>query len=377
MIGLRASAASDDFPEPMAGGPRLTFGMIVLNGEPFVRYALDALYPHAHEIIVVEGAAPAAAAVATPQGHSTDATLATLRAYKRERDPRAKLTIATAVDEGHPNGFWPGEKHEQSAAFAKRANGDYLWQVDVDEFYRPEDIEAVRSMLAREPSISQVAFKQVTFWGAPQYLADGIYLRMGAGIYHRLFKWGSGYRYVNHRPPTVIDAIGRDLRTIRFVDGNVLAARGIILYHYSLLFPKQVIEKTRYYGAAPWAAQPQAETWTRSAYLKLERPYRVHNVEAYPSWLERFEGAHPPAVTQMWQDVVAGRLGIERRPTDDVEQLLRSRSYRAGRLVLKAIAILASSRSGRMAMRVLRSARRRTRALQSAFRQACKGPAPS
>ena len=85
MIGLRASAASDDFPEPMAGGPRLTFGMIVLNGEPFVRYALDALYPHAHEIIVVEGAAPAAAAVATPRGHSTDATLATLRAYKRER----------------------------------------------------------------------------------------------------------------------------------------------------------------------------------------------------------------------------------------------------------------------------------------------------
>jgi len=37
---------------------RITFGMIVLNGEPCVLYNLRALYPFAHEIIVVEGAAP-------------------------------------------------------------------------------------------------------------------------------------------------------------------------------------------------------------------------------------------------------------------------------------------------------------------------------
>ena len=35
--------------------PSITFGMIVLNGEPFVRYNLRALYPFAHQIIVVEG----------------------------------------------------------------------------------------------------------------------------------------------------------------------------------------------------------------------------------------------------------------------------------------------------------------------------------
>lgn len=41
----------------MSHQPRITFGMIVLNGEPFTRYNLRALYPFAHEIIVVEGAA--------------------------------------------------------------------------------------------------------------------------------------------------------------------------------------------------------------------------------------------------------------------------------------------------------------------------------
>jgi len=354
--------------ESVGNEPRFTFGMIVLNGEPFMRYALDALYPHAHEIIVVEGAAPAAAAVATPDGHSTDRTLAVLRNYQRERDPQGKLTVVTAEDQGHPNGFWPGEKHEQSAAFAERATGDYLWQVDVDEFYRPEDIEAVRAMLVQEPSITQVSFRQVTFWGAPAYCVDGIYLRRGAGIYHRLFKWQPGYRYVNHRPPTVVDASGRDLRAVHFVDGNMLAARGIILYHYSLLFPKQVIEKNRYYGAAGWAERPGAEAWTNSVYLKLERPYRVHNVDTFPSWLERFSGTHPPATMQMWQDVLAGRLGIACRPTEDIERLLRSPSYRAGRLLLKASTIAGTSRAGLMATRVISSARRRMRALRSRLR---------
>jgi hypothetical protein len=40
---------------------RVSFGIIVLNGEPFTRYNLRALYPFAHEIIVVEVASPFAA----------------------------------------------------------------------------------------------------------------------------------------------------------------------------------------------------------------------------------------------------------------------------------------------------------------------------
>jgi hypothetical protein len=62
--------------------PKITFGIIVLNGEPFTRYCLRALYPFAHEILVVEGAAPAAAEAATPDGHSTDGTLETLYRFK-------------------------------------------------------------------------------------------------------------------------------------------------------------------------------------------------------------------------------------------------------------------------------------------------------
>ena len=51
--------------------PRITFGIIVLNGEPFTRYNLQALYPFAHEIIVVEGASLRAAPAATPTGQQS------------------------------------------------------------------------------------------------------------------------------------------------------------------------------------------------------------------------------------------------------------------------------------------------------------------
>ncbi len=98
---------------------RITFGMIVLNGEPFVRYNLRSLYPWAHQIIVVEGACRTARAVATPDGHSTDGTLRSLQRFQAEEDPEKKVLVVHARDEGLEDGFWP-EKTEMCQAFARR-----------------------------------------------------------------------------------------------------------------------------------------------------------------------------------------------------------------------------------------------------------------
>lgn len=166
----------DGIANEVTDNPRITFGIIVLNGHPFTRDRL-ALYPFAHQIIVVEGATKNAAAIAGSDGHSTDGTLETLRDFKVREDPQDKLIIVTAEDEGHPNGFWPGEKDEQSRAYARRATGDYLWQVDVDEFYKSRDMQAVLDMLRDRPDITAVSFKQIAFWGGFEYVTDGWYLR--------------------------------------------------------------------------------------------------------------------------------------------------------------------------------------------------------
>ena len=139
----------------------------------------------------------------------------------------------TAEDEGHPDGFWPGEKHEQSQAYAKRATGEYLWQVDIDEFYKPEDMALVLRMLRKDPDITAVSFKQIQFWGGFEYYVDSWYLRRGGDQFHRLFKWGKGYRYITHRPPTVVMPSGVDTRKAKWIDAYKLEKQGVRLYHYS------------------------------------------------------------------------------------------------------------------------------------------------
>ena len=90
--------------------PRISFGIIVLNGEPFTKYCLRQIYPYAYEIIVVEGGSRKAINEA-PDGHSTDGTLEALRKFKEKEDPEDKVKIVTH------EGFWT-EKDEQSQAYA-------------------------------------------------------------------------------------------------------------------------------------------------------------------------------------------------------------------------------------------------------------------
>ena len=205
----------------------------------------------------------------------------------RRRGPRGKVTIVTAEDAGSCGWRLARREGRTEPGVCPRATGDYLWQVDIDEFYLAADMERVLAMLAADPAIDAMTFAQITFWGGLDYVADGWYLRRGAADYHRLFNWGPGFDYRTHRPPTVLDETGRDLRTGRWLDAATTASMGIRLYHYSLLLPKQVIEKCDYYATADWARRTGAVEWANEAYLSLQRPFRVHNVFAHPSWLER------------------------------------------------------------------------------------------
>ncbi len=311
--------------------PRVSFGVIVLNGEPFTRYCLRALYPHAHELLVVEGAVRAAAACATPDGHSRDGTLEVLERFQREEDPEGKVRVITR------EGLW-SEKDAQSRAWAERATGDWIWQVDVDEFYRERDLRRVLAILGGPDPPSMLSFRQRTFWGGFDASVDGWYLRRGADAYDRVFRWGPEHRYAGHRPPTVHDARGRDLREGDWLRAADTERLGIRLYHYSLVFPQQVRDKCCYYQAADWAERPGAVRWAEEVFERLRSPYRVHNVYQLPSWLERFAGDHPGAIDSLRADLGAGRVMAAQRPRADVDRLLASRRYRLGRAALRLAA---------------------------------------
>ena len=347
-----------------SGWPRITFGIIVLNGEPFTRYCLRSLYPFAHQIVVVEGGHEDTRAVATSDGHSIDGTVEALRCFKAEEDPLDKVEIVTR------NGFWPKtdefgrHRTAQSRAYAERATGDYLWQVDIDEFYRPEDLQAVIAMLAEHREVSAVSFRTRSFFGALRYVAESWDHLDGSRDFNRLFRWGPGYEYVMHEPPTVVDDRGRNLRTLHWVRAEEMARRGVYLYHYEALIPWQVEQKVRIYQdeKPEWCAG--LVDWAENSYFRLGHPYRVHREYRSPSWLRRYDGPHPPEAIRMMSDATMGRTSQPPRDTEDIERLLQTWWYPLGRQSLVA--------AYHLSRQVLEPLRRRARRHRICRRLVCR-----
>ena len=308
--------------------PRISFGIIVLNGEPFTKYSLRNLYPFAHEIIVVEGGSKNAAEFA-PKGHSTDGTREALIEFKKKEDPENKVKIITK------EGFW-NEKNEQSQAYAKIATGDYLWQVDVDEFYKREDIEKVIRMLRDNPQITQVSFKMRMFWGGFNYCVDGWKFRSGGEIFQRLFKWGPEYHYTSHRPPTVFNSSGQNLRNLLYISGYKLEKEGVIMYHYSYIFPRIVFEKCQYHLLqANTKKYKDIENWPRDTFMNLQHPFNVDSFVKPRSWIDRYYGTHPEVIYQLQDDISMNKVKVEIRTCDDIEDLLSKPVYIVGKILLK------------------------------------------
>lgn len=315
--------------------PKITFGIIVLNGEPFTRYCLRSLYPFAHEIIVVEGGHEDTRSVSTPEGHSIDRTLETLYRFKAEEDPENKVTIITR------NSFWPkkdelgNDRTPQSRAYAEKATGEYLWQIDIDEFYRKEDMITILKMLKNDPTITAMSFKQQSFWGGIDYISESYYLRNNIGGWHRIFKWDKGYKYLTHEPPTVLDEKGEDLHKKNWITGETMQKKNIFFYHYSLVFPLQVEQKVKVYKDEKPEIFSGMVEWAEQNYFKITNPFRVHNVYKYPSWLKRFKGKHPEQILFMMRDIKDGKINVNLRRTDDIEKVLKSNKYLLNVIILK------------------------------------------
>lgn len=306
---------------------KVTFGIIALNALPLLRYNLQALYPFAHQIIVVEGAVRSANQLAQPNGHSQDGTWEMLQDFARQHDPEHKLHLVSAADEGYADGFWP-EKDEMSQAYAKRATGDWLWQVDSDEFYQEQQMAALLEQLDADTSVSGCSFPYIEFFGSFDSHITGEWHRFAHPRFYRLFRWGPGYRYASHRPPTVLDAQGRNLHQLHWLASPRVNGRPMFLYHYSYVFPKQARQKVGYYSNVTWSdAFRDNKTWYEQQYVRLQDPLHLGELRGW-QWLERFGGRHPRSIQQLQADLAQGRIQEELRPTADIERLLAAPGYR-------------------------------------------------
>ena len=213
---------------------KITFGMIVFNGNYVLEEVLASVYPYAHQILIAEGPV----GYWRDQGYLTSYD-GTNNIIDNFPDPDGKIVPI--------HGFY-SEKEEQCNSYMHRLSpdADYIWNLDCDEVFKPEDIEKVIELLGREKYTS-VGFKSCSFYGGFDKILGGFEER---AEFHRVCKVYPGSFWASHRPPRVRHKVSDPLPEKHLDFNDLYDNHGVRMYHYSYVFPKQVQEKVAYYKAA-------------------------------------------------------------------------------------------------------------------------------
>jgi len=213
----------------------IAFGMIVFEGDYVLQECLESVYPFASQILISEG--PVRYWQDEGRTTSTDRTNEILDNFP---DPDNKITIVHGQFE---------EKDEECRAYMPylREDTDYIWNLDSDEIYKPEDIQKIIHLLDTEKYTS-VGVRSCSFYGGFEDYIGGFELKKDNFL--RIFKVYPGATWKTHRPPTIIAP--KKVKTLpdKHLDSDTLWEKyGVQMYHYSYVFPSQVKNKIAYYRA--------------------------------------------------------------------------------------------------------------------------------
>lgn len=274
----------------------ISFGMIVFNGNYVLKENLSTIYPFATKIVITEG----------PVHHyqkfyglssSNDGTVKTIKNFP---DPDKKIILI--------QGQW-NEKDDMVSAQDKHYVGNFVWHVDSDEIYRPEDIEKVVKYLESHNNCYSMGFRLRSFYGGFDRYISGFEENWDTIRIQRIIAGKS--RWKTHRPPTMIwPPTGKTCKEMGHIGFMETDKWGIRIYHYSHVFPKQVKAKMEYYKQrdpggiignywdrlfVPWMrAKTEAEK------LQIEKP--TLGVQEWlpqrrgPAFTASFSGQHPEAI---------------------------------------------------------------------------------
>lgn len=227
---------------------RLSIQTIVFNAESILpkrmlQKNIEQWVDIADEIIIVEGATKAQTrpfdgetSNYTQDGKSTDNTIDVLQNLKNKYS-KIKLILA--------KGFWDGKVAMCNAA-AQEASGDYLWQVDSDEFYHEKDIPIILKLLDEEKPdavhfYANHFFRNYqTIMGYDQWWGNG-------GPWERIFRNTPGSHWVSHEPPNYQLTDGTICNKGKVINREQTKALDVFLYHYSYVTKEQVEFKAEFF----------------------------------------------------------------------------------------------------------------------------------
>jgi hypothetical protein len=276
---------------------KIDFSMIVFNGDHVLKENLETIYPFANRIIIIEG--PVKHYQQMGFKSSTDDTINIIRTFP---DPDKKIILT--------QGQW-NEKDDMVKAQERHFSGDFVWGVDCDEIFRPEDIEKVFKYLDSHPNCYSMAFRLRSFYGGFDRYISGFEENFEVHRIQRIIPGQSTWK--THRPPTMIwPPTGSTCAEMGHINHMETDSWGIRIWHYSHVFPKQVKAKMDYYKS--WGGSgiisnywdnlyvPWMRASTEEEKLNIEKLPQFVGVQEWipqrrgPAFTARFDGKHPEAV---------------------------------------------------------------------------------
>lgn len=275
---------------------KVAFGIIVFNGDFILEGVLSAVYPWAYQICVAEGPVKFWAETLGVKS-SMDKTVEIIKSFP---DPDKKISLV--------QGVWENKLQMCNAWIAKvKPDAHYVWEIDSDETYKQEDIKRILSLLGPD-GYDSIAFQFRSFYGDLDRYMIGWEMSQPT---HRIQRFYEGARWQSHRPPTILAPDGKPWRDKgkHVTHWELKAATGIVIWHYSFVWPSQTEMKYRYYknlvkpgGVVedgfrriylPWVQADEKGKW------EIEQQFKgVHHLTRKPGGLHvchtaKFAGKHP------------------------------------------------------------------------------------
>ena len=240
----------------------INFFTLVLNGNPYIRYHAEQFsqLPFAWHWQIVEGVAELhhdsswAAALggkvpnaANRGGLSSDGTSEYLDMLQN------KLPQQVTVIRKPYTQYWDGKREMCNAVLANLTEECLLWEIDADELWTTQQIEAGRRAFAEEPDRTAARFWCNFFVGPSRVITTRYnYAQNPNQEWLRTWRFKPGMRWASHSPPVLVmkDASGAeiDVAKIRPFSQDEMEARGLVFDHCAYALESQVAFKEIYYG---------------------------------------------------------------------------------------------------------------------------------
>lgn len=250
----------------------IQFFTIVLNGRPFIERHFEVFQQLTvpWKWHIVEGAAELVgdtAWSAANGGHlpaafhnnglSTDGTTTYLNALQAAFPDQVTVSRRTG------GGVFAGKTEMIRAIAAGISDECLLWQVDVDEFWTPEQIHEAHRMFMEDGSRT-AAYYLCDFHVGPGLVTTTLntYASHMGGEWLRTWRFRPGMQWLTHEPPRLMaKGLGPDLCDVAHVNPfahHETAARGLVFRHEAYVAESQLRFKEDYYGyknaVAGWKA---------------------------------------------------------------------------------------------------------------------------